>query len=42
MNGLKFIRKQCNFSLSSLAGYIGVSMNIVFKKIQLKKCLVGK
>lgn len=29
MNGLKFIRKQCNFSLSSLAEYIGVSRQII-------------
>ena len=29
MNGLKFIRKQCNFSLSGLADYIGVSRQII-------------
>lgn len=29
MNGLKFIRKQCNFSLSSLAEYLGVSRQII-------------
>ena len=29
MNGLKFIRKQCNFSLSGLAEYLGVSRQII-------------
>lgn len=29
MNGLKFIRKQCNFSLSGLADYLGVSRQII-------------
>lgn len=29
MNGLKFIRKQCNFSLSGLANHIGVSRQMI-------------
>ena len=29
MNGLKFIRKQCNFSLSSLAEHLNVSRQMI-------------